>query len=181
MNRIRDLTNQRFGSLTAIEYIRGYKTSRKIYWVCLCDCGRICIVRGRDLIVGHTKSCGCFKLNRKDKLYNNTHYSKHIIALYLSYKRGAVRRNIEFDIQLLLFEKMIKSSCYYCDCDPSTKYKYTDLYYNGIDRLDNDKGYIESNVVTCCKTCNYAKKDMSRDEFLSWIERVYKHNFKESK
>lgn len=40
---------------------------------------------------------------------------------------------------------------------------------NGIDRVDNDKGYVPGNVSPCCWVCNIAKGTMSLDE---WAEMV---------
>lgn len=34
-----------------------------------------------------------------------------------------------------------------------------------------------SNVVSCCKHCNLAKSDMSQQDFLNHIKRIYEHNF----
>ena len=48
-----DISNQRFGNLTAIKYLGKSK------WECLCDCGRKTIVDTGDLKSGHTSSCGC--------------------------------------------------------------------------------------------------------------------------
>jgi len=51
-------------------------------------------------------------------------------------------------------------------------------------RIDNvlgdNIGYVE-NCVPCCTTCNVAKATMGKDDFLSWIERVYNHSIKGSK
>lgn len=47
---------------------------------------------------------------------------------------------------------------------------------NGIDRVDSAQGYVLTNVVPCCKQCNRAKSDLSREEFLTWVERVHAHN-----
>ena len=53
----KDLTNKKFGKLTAIrEYSKdkdGYK------WLCKCECGNECIVSAHNLSIGNTKSCGC--------------------------------------------------------------------------------------------------------------------------
>ncbi len=48
----KDLTNQRFGKLVAVERINGE-------WSCLCDCGKTKIVQSGNLMRGATKSCGC--------------------------------------------------------------------------------------------------------------------------
>ena len=56
----KDLTGQRFGMLTAIEWTKGGR------WRCICDCGNETIVDTRNLITGHTKSCGCKRYKTKN-------------------------------------------------------------------------------------------------------------------
>lgn len=61
MKRI-DLTNQRFGSLTAIEIAPPFiqPSGKKVSaWKCQCDCGNTINVRTDNLRNGHTTSCGC--------------------------------------------------------------------------------------------------------------------------
>ena len=63
---MKDLTNQCFGRLTAMEPIR--KEKRKGYiWKCKCSCGGNKEVPASYLLNGHTKSCGCIKLENKKK------------------------------------------------------------------------------------------------------------------
>lgn len=61
MKRI-DLTNQRFGSLVAIEIAPSFiqPSGKKVSaWKCQCDCGNTVNVRTDNLRNGHTTSCGC--------------------------------------------------------------------------------------------------------------------------
>ena len=51
-----------------------------------------------------------------------------------------------------------------------------DFVYNGLDRVDNEKGYTIDNVVPCCKHCNYAKRNRSVEEFIDWIAQVYEYS-----
>lgn len=53
-----DLTNKKFGKLKAISYIPG-GGSKEGKWHCICDCGGIVDVIAKDLVSGHTMSCGC--------------------------------------------------------------------------------------------------------------------------
>lgn len=63
---MRNLTNQCFGRLTAVEPIR--KEKKKGYiWKCKCSCGGMKEVPAIYLLNGHTKSCGCIKLENKRK------------------------------------------------------------------------------------------------------------------
>jgi hypothetical protein len=58
MRKPADITGQRFGKLTAIK-----PTDKRerggVVWECKCDCGNTTIVASRDLVNGHTQSCGC--------------------------------------------------------------------------------------------------------------------------
>ena len=56
----KDLTGKKFSMLLAVEWIRGGR------WRCICDCGNETIVDTRNLISGHTTSCGCRKRDTKN-------------------------------------------------------------------------------------------------------------------
>jgi hypothetical protein len=58
-----DLTNQKFGKLTAIKKSK-LKSAKCIKWQCECNCGNIVYVRSSHLISGAIQSCGC--INRND-------------------------------------------------------------------------------------------------------------------
>lgn len=61
MARKRDLTNEQFGRLTAIEETDLRDAAGNVIWKCVCDCGneKFVYVPSRNLISGNTKSCGC--------------------------------------------------------------------------------------------------------------------------
>ena len=63
----KDLTNQKFGLLTAISYAGNSQ------WNCICDCGNHVIVKTSALNSGKTKSCGCL---RGKNTVGNTRASK---------------------------------------------------------------------------------------------------------
>jgi hypothetical protein len=50
-----------------------------------------------------------------------------------------------------------------------------DFIYNGLDRVDSMKGHTPDNVVPCCYRCNCAKNNMSFNDFISHIEKMYEH------
>ena len=56
--RIKDITGQRFGKLTAIKRT-GKKKNNSQVWECKCDCGNICEVSEGNLQSRATNSCGC--------------------------------------------------------------------------------------------------------------------------
>lgn len=57
-----DLTNQKFGKLTAISWEKRTKNGKsRTYWLCQCDCGKEKWARMDWLKNGESTSCGCFK------------------------------------------------------------------------------------------------------------------------
>lgn len=58
-NNIIDLTQQRFGRLTAKKYRRSKDVG--VEWFCECDCGNNKWIRSNSLIHGKTTSCGCYQ------------------------------------------------------------------------------------------------------------------------
>jgi hypothetical protein len=71
-------------------------------------------------------------------------------------KRNAIkRRGLVWALTFEEYYSLIEKSCYYCNYelgDPITA-------SGGLDRIDNSKGYITGNVVSCCWTCNTIKND----------------------
>lgn len=97
------------------------------------------------------------------------------------YQIDAAAHGRDWDLTEDQFIALISTPCRYCGLPPSNKLNhrnasYRDFRYSGIDRLDSNRGYEPDNVVSCCSTCNYAKRFMSEGEFLQWIARVYQHS-----
>ena len=61
----KDLTGQRFGKLTVVEYVGNAKDHHSL-WRCKCDCGGECVVQGNNLKSGSTKTCGCYNWTKSD-------------------------------------------------------------------------------------------------------------------
>jgi hypothetical protein len=59
-SRLNDITGQRFGKLTVLERA-GSDRNKQATWLCLCDCGKKHVTRGRLLTRGDTTSCGCLR------------------------------------------------------------------------------------------------------------------------
>jgi len=62
-----DLTNQKFGRLTAKEIVRTVPGKGNI-WRCECECGGEKEVPAAYLRNGHTRSCGCLNKEREERL-----------------------------------------------------------------------------------------------------------------
>lgn len=145
-----DISGQKFGRLTAIEYSHTNE-AKKAVWRCLCDCGNTHYVTAKDLRSGNTKSCGCAKVER---------------ATRLKYKDGRRKERL-----YVVWNTMLKR----CYCTTSKTYKnyggrgitvcdewhdyprFREWAYNNgydeaapkwectIDRIDNNGNYEPSN------------------------------------
>ena len=58
--RVKDITGQRFGRVTVLEYV-GNNKHRRARWLCRCDCGTVFVTDGENLAQGATRSCGCYR------------------------------------------------------------------------------------------------------------------------
>lgn len=163
------LVGRRFGMLI-VESV-GRVNDRSVANV-VCDCGRRKTVLVHGLRYAGTKSCGRHKSNKYNlpDIANNAQR-----GLLRTYKRTAEKNHRTFMLDNELVFSLFEQPCYYCGQIQSSESRYgNDSYrYNGIDRVDNTRGYEPDNVVTCCNRCNKAKLTMTLDEFASWIDRVY--------
>lgn|SRR5574344_168230 len=69
-NRL-NLTGQRFGKLTVIDKALNIKEESgqdRTTWNCLCDCGKMIIVKTINLRSGDTQSCGCTRSHGETKI-----------------------------------------------------------------------------------------------------------------
>lgn len=178
MSHIKDISGKRFGRWIVIRFSR-LDVHKNAYWLCKCDCGTERDVVSSSLTTGDSKSCGCQRDELNSKRSKKEFGLSNFTSLYWNYFMGAKHRKLDFLLTKEDFRELVSKPCYYCGIEPLQKYKGTDqpeeFIYNGVDRVDNNKGYTEDNVVTCCKACNIAKHTMTQQEFYDWIIRVYSH------
>jgi hypothetical protein len=113
--------------------------------------------------------------------------SSGFTTLYTHYRLRALRRGYSWDLTKSQFKTFCELNCFYCGIEPRQIQRVyskectkegllnSAYVYNGLDRVDNSKGYSVDNCKTCCKTCNRAKDIMSYQDFKDWISRAYKN------
>ncbi len=181
--KIKDLRNIKFGFLKPIKYEQRKHGSG---WICKCKCGKECFVRTYKLV--NNKQFACINCTASLVQTRKTNISNLGLKrrIFREYKRGAINRNYSFILTEKEFFNLIIQDCYFCGQKP-VLYKQDISYQNiceenfkrnGIDRLDNSKGYTKENSVTCCKYCNYAKNDQSKESFLNHVKKIYLYNQK---
>lgn len=144
-------------------------------FLCVCTCGNLKTIKAYCLLKGEYKSCG-------ECLFNNPSLS--------SAKRLFKERYNDGNLTFEEFYKLSQMNCFYCNRAPEQVYNgyifkkkkvsqfakiNGDFIYNGLDRVDNNKGHDLNNLVPCCKVCNYGKRDMSSQDFKQWIVSIYNH------
>ena len=173
-----DLIGLQYGRLFVVDQFM--RDSRTIC-VCRCKCGNRTEVDGSKLKRGDVKSCGCFARDiRRNNTYNRKAFGHSSFKrVFSSYKSNAKYKGRQFQLSEDEARRFFESQCYYCGNYPSTKCDHPKLYgyyvYNGIDRLDNKRGYVVDNCVSCCERCNKKKMTDSYTDFVDWIEQVYHH------
>jgi hypothetical protein len=155
-----NLTNQVFGKLLVLGRSDRQSLHKKRYWLCRCACGKELTVDTARLKGGICRTCGC------------SHIKADIAEreLFRRYRDSAVVSEREFTLSLEEFKSLIQQDCYYCGDKPERKYKSKRgvlIYYNGLDRVDNTQGYVFTNIVPCCRSCNFAKNTSDQLAFLN--------------
>lgn len=176
--RLKITKGQKFGRLTTLCDVGGDKRGR--LWECLCGCGKTVIVSAGNL--KGTKSCGCLRRELVSERFSLPKGEANLNYIIRRYKVNAKSRNIEFLLTRKQFIKLIQKNCWYCGIKPCVSADHLDcngkFAHNGIDRVDNEKGYTVDNCVTCCGTCNRMKNTHTQRDFLAKIELIHNHMLK---
>lgn len=167
----KDLTGQRFGKLLVIKDTGKNYVSEKgrvcPIFLCRCDCGEEKEISSNSLRAG-SRSCNCSKDGQGRPRGELNQYS----SLMGRYKYEAKTRGYCFELTKEQFFNFVTSSCFYCGAKDTCGWKeYGQIFkYNGIDRVDNDVGYVFDNCVTCCKPCNTKKKATNKNMIVKAYE-----------
>lgn len=176
MARIKEMTGAKFGRLTVVKF--SHTENGTAWWRCICDCGGKKITRGYSLRRGHVKSCGCL-IKEAEWLKHPKVYSGKRDAgwhfLYSQYCRNIKHRGLDMDLSFDEFKSLSEKPCFYCGNNPparSLKRQNLTMIANGIDRVDNNLGYILDNCVSCCEWCNRAKGAYDKEYFIEQCRKV---------
>ena len=151
MPRIKNITNEIFGRLTAISLCKNRSSGGSALWLCKCDCGNRTIVNASSLRNGRTRSCGCLK---SEELVNRmTTHGKVGSKIHQCWKdmkqRCLNEKNHAYKDYggrgILIGDEWLDFQLFYNDMGDVPKGMF-------IDRIDNDKGYYKEN-------CRWATKE----------------------
>lgn len=176
----------RSGMIVAVAIKKSPASGKHCRVIIQCDCGTESEMATQ--IFKKSKSCGCQRRNSSTWKQIGPKIMPWRLPEGESSRRGFVyfarvsakKRGLDFSISDEDVIAIASSSCVYCGSPPTREFKQNPSSHgafvcNGIDRVDNGKGYIAGNVVACCKPCNMMKHTMSREDFLSHVQRIVQH------
>lgn len=152
-----DLTGQKFGKLTVLEYA-GSKRGRA-HWRCKCECGNECIVCSSYLRTGDTTSCGCV-MSRMEEYIAKLLDSNDII-----YQRQYSFSDLRGKMHPLRFDFAIFNCQQQLQC--LIEYQGQEHYHNTF-RLPEEKyqAFLERDEQKrqYCRTHNITLYELNKDD-----------------
>jgi hypothetical protein len=94
--------------------------------------------------------------------YNSCSYNRYTIR--------ASKKNLDFALSQDDFDAIKCQPCYLCGKQSNSQ------HLNGVDRLDNNKGYSLDNVKSCCFGCNHIKRNYVLEDVFTKFMDIYSFN-----
>lgn len=186
VRRRKDLSGRRFGRLS-VQGMADETNCKVKFWLCRCDCGNDTLVRGGALTRGYTTSCGCYakEVHSRKRTGRSESGLTTLIGKYRCTRKSRNEKRVKkgkplqtWKLSRKEWKQLFQQPCHYCGVAPSRSIGQNDhklFSFNGVDRMDNERGYQPDNVVTCCQLCNRAKGVLAYSEFASAIRQIYQH------
>lgn len=176
----REVIGETFGELLVLDDFQVQKNNRsRRYLKCKCSCGAETIKEKSKVLRGVTSSCGHLQKQMRANFNKDKTLPIGEAAfneVYNQYKKGAIKRNLDFNLSKEQFREIITKPCIYCGDSLCTTYSRTQyngtFSFTGIDRYDNEKGYTIGNCVPCCKICNRMKADLKIPFFKEHLQKI---------
>lgn len=104
---------------------------------------------------------------------------------YRSVRFVAQRRHLKFEMTFDRYLELVFLPCYICGAPPQNvarkkfsryfdKPTLVEFRIQGIDRVDNTKGYVKGNIEPCCHRCNQVKSSLSLPDLEVMLAKIKK-------
>ena len=162
-------------SVKALELVESSDLQEKTCTICCFVFSMADFVGQKEGVI--TKSCiRCRNDNKKQDVKRDKVHREALARIadqkldrkYHIYQKSAKERNIAFELSKESFLEITTKKCFYCD----------ETENSGIDRLDSLVGYTITNIVSCCKMCNYLKGALDVVTFLRRVEHILSYQNK---
>lgn len=97
-------------------------------------------------------------------------------TVYGSYRYRALKKGLKFELSCEEFITLVNAPCIYCGKKAESNKRKGKYAYNGVDRINNKKGYTVNNTASCCTMCNYMKASYTALEFLNHVRMITTKN-----
>ena len=157
-----------------------YKKGRRVFVKCLCDCGIEKDIRADDLKSSRAVSCGCHSKDRWNMVGNKNPYFQGIGELsktkYSEVKKQALKRKKEFNVSIEYLWNLYEQQDKKCSLTGLSitfgRNGHRSETTASLDRINNDKGYIEGNVRWVLKDINMIRGSYDSDYFIKLCNAV---------
>jgi hypothetical protein len=147
-----DLKGRRFSRLFVLEFA-GIDRHHNSLWKCLCSCGNIKVIKGRNLIIKKNKSCGCLKKELNSGITTDGNGKKN--KLYQVWSSMKCRCLNPLDKAFVNYGgRGIKVCDEWLEFKPFLDWSMISGYKKGltIERKDNDGNYCPDNCTWISKS-----------------------------
>jgi len=172
----------KYGHLTVLEEFNG-KPSRSKHWLCECDCGKTVIRTSNYLNAYKYGSCGCFRNPTGMDSPAFKGCGKLYASIFNRIKRGAVKRNLQFEITIEELWKLFQDQDEKCAISgmPISLGQYSRTNKGkpctaSLDRISSEEGYLSENIQWVHKYINIMKNKFSQDDFIKMCKTISEYN-----
>lgn len=101
---------------------------------------------------------------------NEIHEDLRVARKLVNLCKSANSRSIPFKVSFKVLKQLMRrKTCYY------TGVTFDSSNILTIDRVDNDQGYIDSNIVACTQEINHIKSSLTIDQIDNLHKKIFSH------